>query len=210
MIQLLKRLKIVIDNFMRRHGLGRWRSETSKCRKRLAPYCQGYGIDIGAGGDPIVPTAIIVDLPSPYTMVGKSFVQLGGDARDLRWFQDNALDYVYSSHVLEDFENPGAVLTEWLRVIKPGGRLVVYCPDQQRYLSYCRKHRRQPNPHHHHADFSLSFVLNCLPSDRKYEIEHQNAAVDDYSWELVLKVTDTASKFLTRQGYDKNNTQTNA
>jgi len=186
MIQLLKRLKIVIDNFMRRRGLGRWRSETSKCRQRLSPFCAGSGIDIGAGGDPIVPTAVIVDLPSPYTTVGRKSVQLGGDARDLHWFKDGVLDYAFSSHVLEDFEQPEMVIREWLRVLRPKGRLILYCPDQQRYLTYCRKHRHTINPHHFHSDFSLAFVLNRLPAEIPCEVEYQNAEVDDYSWELVL------------------------
>jgi len=62
MIQLLKHIKLRFDGVMRMRGIGRWRSETSKCRSRLARYCVGAGIDIGAGGDPIVPTAVIVDL----------------------------------------------------------------------------------------------------------------------------------------------------
>ncbi len=187
MIQLLKRLKIVIDDFLRRRGVGRWRSETSKCRKRLAQFCTGAGIDIGAGGDPIVPTAIVVDLPTPYTVVGKSSVQLGGDARDLRWFKDGVLDYVFSSHVLEDFEETTAVLAEWLRVLKPGGRLIIYCPDQVKYADFCQRKGCPTNPHHVYADFSLAFVLNRLPASVPVEQLHADPSVDDYSWELVLR-----------------------
>ncbi len=45
-------------------------SETSKHRDLLAPYCAGYGIDIGFGGDPITPTALRMDLPQPYARTG--------------------------------------------------------------------------------------------------------------------------------------------
>ena len=45
-------------------------SQTSKCRPRLARYCQGYGLDIGPGGDPITNHAIRIDLESPYSTVG--------------------------------------------------------------------------------------------------------------------------------------------
>jgi len=41
-------------------------SETSKCRDSLAPFCNGDGVDIGYGGDPIVPNAICMDLPDSY------------------------------------------------------------------------------------------------------------------------------------------------
>src|SRR4030081_512897 len=84
-------------------------SETSKCRPRLASYCQGYGLDIGPGGDPITNHAIRVDLELPYSSVGQHPVQLGGDASELIWFRDKIFDFVYSSHVLEDFIDTGRV-----------------------------------------------------------------------------------------------------
>src|SRR6516225_5766892 len=108
---------------------GDYPSETSKCRGRLALFCTGYGVDLGFGGDPITETAIRVDLPQPYTHVGAYGIQLGGTATSLFWFNDGVLDYVYSSHLLEDFEDTQGLLKEWLRVLKIGGRLVLFCPD---------------------------------------------------------------------------------
>ena len=78
-------------------------SETSKCRARLSPFCLGYGLDLGFGGDPINTAAIRVDTPKPYAYTGDAPVQLGGDARVLHWFRDGVRDYIYSSHLLEDF-----------------------------------------------------------------------------------------------------------
>lgn len=164
------------------------RSETSLHRELLAPYCTGYGIDIGFGGDPITPSAIRMDMPSPYTAVGPAAVQLGGDCRALTWLNSGALDYVYSSHVLEDFpeEETGPILREWVRVLRPGGRLVLLLPDQQRYLRNClRVGLVNPdgivgNPHHSIAHFSLDYVdqtvaalgnlrkVNAYPSLRPY------------------------------------------
>src|SRR5512138_3131570 len=117
-------------------GHARWPSETSKCRARLSRYCAGSGVDIGPGGDPISPTAVRIDLPQPYSHVSDLPVQLVGDASDLRWFRDDVLDYVYSSHVLEDFEDTRAVLVEWLRVLRDGGNLVLFCPDEQAFRAY--------------------------------------------------------------------------
>ena len=104
-------------------------SETSKCRNRLAPFCTGYGLDLGFGGDPITNSAIRMDFPQPYTHVGDYPVQLGGKAEELYWFNNSVLDYIYSSHLLEDFIDTEQVLREWLRVIKPGGKLIIFCPD---------------------------------------------------------------------------------
>src|SRR3972149_2826407 len=105
-------------------------SETFRCRERLKKFCTGYGLDIGYGGDPIVPSAITVDLPKPYAKVGECPLNLGGDAGNLRWFRDTVLDYVYSSHLLEDFPayKTEAVLREWMRVLKPRGNLILYLP----------------------------------------------------------------------------------
>jgi predicted SAM-dependent methyltransferase len=142
------------------------RSETSRYRATLGPFCIGNGIDIGFGGDPITPTALRMDLPSPYTAVGKLPVQFAGDCRNLYWFADGALDYVYSSHVLEDFpeHETMSILREWTRVLRPGGRLVLLLPDQQRYLAYCRRAGQIGrdgtigNPHHSIDHFSLLYV----------------------------------------------------
>ncbi len=162
-------------------------SETSKCRARLAPFCTGYGMDIGPGGDPIVPAAVRMDLDKPYSHVGSMPVQLGGDCTDLKWFRDEVLDYVYSSHVLEDFEDTSAVMREWLRVIKPGGRMIIFCPDEQVYRNHCRQTGQPYNTCHVHADFSLAFVKERLAQMGGTKIIHEDPLVDIYSWEIVVE-----------------------
>ena len=79
------------------------KSETSKSKDILAPYCTGIGMDVGYGGEKVVPTAWAFDLPNPYTCVGEERQQLRGDCRKFPFLCDYALDYIYSSHVLEDF-----------------------------------------------------------------------------------------------------------
>lgn len=168
-------------------GKPRYPSETSKCRARLAPFCTGYGLDLGFGGDPISAAAIRVDMPQPYTQLGQSPVQLGGDARDLRWFRDGTLDFIFSSHLLEDFEDTAEVLREWLRVLRPGGRLVLFCPDEQRFRAYCRATGHPYNPHHKQEHFSLAFVQEVLRGLGQDRFIHAVPLIDHYSWELVCE-----------------------
>ena len=163
-----------------------YQSETSKCRARLAPYCVGNGIDIGPGGDPIVPAAVRVDLPSPYSQVGNMPVQLSGDATNLQWFRDGVLDYVFSSHVLEDFQDTEQVLREWIRVLKLGGKLVLYCPDEQVYRKHCKATGQPYNPAHVHAEFSLQWVKDRLATIGQTDVLHEAPLIDVYSWELVV------------------------
>ncbi|MBS0630853.1 MAG: methyltransferase domain-containing protein [Verrucomicrobia bacterium] len=172
-----------------------YRSETSKHRTEILPFCQGYGIDIGFGGDPINASAIRMDLPSPYAYTGDNPVQLGGDCRHLKWIADNSLDYAYSSHVLEDFDRTEteAVLREWIRVVRPGGLVVLLLPDQVRYVEDCRKRGEVSadgivgNPHHSIADFSMRYVLEVAARIGGVEKHHAIDQLGAYSFLLVLK-----------------------
>lgn len=164
-------------------------SETQHCRERLKVYCNGYGLDIGYGGDPIIPSAITVDLPQPYTTVGSAPLNLGGDARDLYWFRDEVLDYVFSSHLLEDFEEheTSFIIREWLRVLKIEGHLILYCPDEQIYREHCRKTGQPYNYGHKVDNFSLGYLKSVLLNMESIKIIHENAHCEDYSFEIVIK-----------------------
>jgi predicted SAM-dependent methyltransferase len=166
-----------------------YQSETSKHRDRLAAFCQGFGMDIGFGGDPITPTAIRMDFPTPYANTGGLGVQLGGDSRDLRWFKDGVLDFVYSSHVLEDFSatETEPVLREWTRVLKPGGRLILLLPDQQKYVEHCRRTGQWPNEHHSIANFSLTYVKAVAERIGNLKLQQGEEGIDEYSFFVVFE-----------------------
>lgn len=179
-------LKRVAKKILRR-GSKSYPSETSKCRARLLPFCVGYGVDLGFGGDPISPQAIRVDSPRPYADTGAYAVQLGGDATKLHWFRDGVLDYIYSSHLLEDFPDTEGVLREWLRTLKPGGNLIIFCPDEQIYREHCRRTGQMYNENHKHDDFSLEKVKGILKKIGGVKFIHEAPLVDIYSWELVAQ-----------------------
>lgn len=133
-------------------------SETSRHRHQVLPYTQGCGLDLGAGGDPVVPWAISVDLPaekaSEYgtTDFGQWPIHLRGNAfHGLHWFRDECLDWVFSSHLLEDCprEQWPNVLLEWGRVIRPGGHLMLLLPERERWQAALAA-GHPPNDAHRH------------------------------------------------------------
>lgn len=132
-------------------------SETSKYRKLTTKYCVGNGADIGSGGDPIVPNAIQVELPmeeySKYRSgdVHQSPIQWHGSAESLP-FKDKTLDFVYSSHLLEDFLHWKPLLLEWTRVLKKGGHLVILIPDKTLWEA-ALKRGQLPNCAHKHEGY---------------------------------------------------------
>jgi len=153
------------------------RSETAKCRRRLLPYCEGIGLDLGHGGDKIRPEAIGVDL---FKQADHDVV---GDVRNLFLFADESLDYVYSSHCLEDLEDTEGALREWLRPLKVGGHLVLYLPHRAFYPNVGTP---GANPGHKH-DFTPDDIEALLAAIGATEIVHRGTYPAEYSFELVAR-----------------------
>lgn len=167
--------------------------EVDKCRSELVGFCVGNGVDLGFGGHAIRPRAICVEREEGHlsraVVADPSPTHLIGDVCDLYWFADNVLDYVFSSHVLEDFADTQAVLREWVRVLKPNGYLVLFLPDQQRYVAHCQQNGSLPNQAHQHANFSLEYVRQCLPVNTYWYYHRDPVPYCPYSFELVVRKT---------------------
>jgi SAM-dependent methyltransferase len=67
--------------------------------------------------------------------VGEQFVAEGSD---LHVVPDGKYDFVLASHALEHIANPLRALTEWKRVLKAGGALLVIVPDKRRTFDHKR------------------------------------------------------------------------
>lgn len=111
-------------------------SETARYRSLTVPLCVGNGCDVGSGGDPVVPWAIQIELPEKeyaFYHSGDKRLQpthaFRGRADELP-FMNSVLDFVYSSHLLEDFLDWRPCLREWTRVLKKGGSLIILMPDK--------------------------------------------------------------------------------
>lgn len=164
-------------------------SETALAKPVLAQYCQGLGLDLGFGGDKIVPSALSFDTDPPYTHVGGDKQILKGDCRNLSFLCDESVDYLYSSHLLEDFwfKELDGILREWRRVLKVGGLLVTCCPDQQVYAKHCEVTGQPYNLAHKEALFSLSTFTEALTKVGNWETVYANPLVNTYSFHLVVR-----------------------
>lgn len=150
-------------------------------------------MDVGYGGEKIVDTAWAFDMPTPYTSVGSHRQQLRGDCRTFPFLCDNALDYIYSSHVLEDFtyEELTPIINEWRRCLKPNGLIITNCPDQQRFLAHCAATGQSINDNHKEPDFSLTnFKERVLKRTGFWEVVYEHDNFQEYSWLQVIKKID--------------------
>lgn len=143
-------------------------SETAKHLHETLPYLRGNGVDIGCGDDPVRPDCIAIDFPQEnyecYNGGGAtSKANLRAFADDLP-FKDHTLDWVYSSHLLEDFDFSEwpAILGEWVRVLKPGGTLVILVPDAVKWAAALAA-GQPPNCAHKHEPI-LGELSTLAPS----------------------------------------------
>jgi len=104
--------------------------ETDKIKYYAVPYTRGVGLDIGCGPKRIWPSSIGLD-----RFTSAEGASISCDVKDLNLFSNKTMDYVYSSHVVEDFVESETfdLLLEWWRVIKVGGYLVLYLPHEDLY-----------------------------------------------------------------------------
>ncbi len=112
--------------------------ESMKTRWRVVPFSRGYGLDLGCGEGKFMEGDFVIGVDSgkDVQMFNKAVnCQLVMDCKDLSRFSSGAFDFVFSSHLLEHFpysEVPG-ILREWLRVVRIGGNLILYLPNDTLY-----------------------------------------------------------------------------
>jgi len=111
-----------------------YKAESKKIVWEVAPYLRGRGLDIGAGDFKILPHAISVDNMN-HEQFGFSVKPdiLVESAEKLDVFGSQTMDFVYSSHTLEHISNYEGALREWWRLVKQGGYLILYLPDEDQY-----------------------------------------------------------------------------
>lgn len=138
----------------------------------------GRGIDVGCGDD-------IIDVPD---VVG--FDMQDGDANTLdEYFDADSFDFLHASQCLEHMRDPRTALKSWIRVVKPGGYLIITIPSWELYegmiwpsrfnpdhkSTFSLWQKGSPAPHHCHLpswlfeNFPECHVLRCELIDDNYD-----------------------------------------
>lgn len=160
----------------------------------------GYRGGAGQNALPIVPHAVGVDIDFP-----------GYDGVTLP-FENDSVDTVFTSHVLEHLDQPSQSLSDWYRVVRPLGCIIVIVPHQYLYekkmnmpSNWSMEHRRffspstllgivesalVPNSYRvrHLADNDSGFVYAIGPNAHSrgcYEIELVLQKLPPPGWELL-------------------------
>lgn len=131
-------------------------------------YCQGKGVDVGAGRWPFNNAKAIED-------------NLDENAYKIKEI-DNSLDFVFSSHNLEHLADWKVATREWYRVLKIGGNICLYLPHPVCAMwatGVNKQHLWSPNP---------LVVTNFLTAELKMTIKEFSGLPDGYlSFFIVAK-----------------------
>jgi len=92
-------------------------------------YFKGCGIDIGGRPDPL---SLYLEF-FPLMQSVRVWDLEDGDAQYMQSVDDEAFDFVHSSHCLEHIVDPLEALRNWVRIIRPGGYVILTVPDEDLY-----------------------------------------------------------------------------
>ena len=110
--------------------------EQSKSAKRRfdigafhSRYFVGHGIDVGGKPDPLGQYAGIFSR----MLSARTWDMEDGDAQYMEGVAENQYDFLHASHCLEHMVDVPVALGNWIRIVKPGGFLVITVPDEDLY-----------------------------------------------------------------------------
>jgi predicted SAM-dependent methyltransferase len=194
------------------------RTNMTVTREDLARrYLSGSGIEVGALIKPLrLPPDVTVrqvDYKSRADLIrddGPALRALGvdldripeidvvDDAGTLATFADGSLDFVIANHVLEHLEDPIAGLENFLRVLRPGGTLLLTLPDARHTFDarrerttvehLVRDHEEGPETSRRQHYEEWARLIEAVPedqvADRADEFAREDARHHFHVWEL--------------------------
>jgi predicted SAM-dependent methyltransferase len=180
-------------------------------------YLRGEGIEIGAMALPMrVPPGVVVrqvDRMTRAQLIATQGAAMRGvgdhperipeidvvdDAATLSTFDDASADFVIANHVLEHIEDPIAALGAMLRIIRPGGVLLLTLPDAQHTFDAARarttvehlradhEHGPERSRHDHYEEWArdIEGVGEAQIAQRVAQFAAQDARHHFHVWRL--------------------------
>ena len=135
---------------------------TYSVRDRTIPWLIGSGIDIGCGKEKVMEGCVGVDSNDDYG--DQSDADVVCDATDLAQFESDSFDWAFSSNCLEHIGNWEKALSEWVRVVGPGGIIFLYLP----WPDKCYPHSSENTPGH---------LWNPSPGILRVELERRGVDI---------------------------------
>lgn len=175
-------------------------SEAGKVIWDIVPYTRGLGFDIGCGSAKAFSHFIGLDNRTDTQMFG---IQMEPDmtipdASDLSIFASDKYDFAFSSHLLEHIKDFEKALTDWWRILKVGGYLVLYLPHKNFYPNIGVT---GANPDHKH-DFLPIDIIEAMKEIGTWDLvvnEDRNDkgcnGQEEYSFLQVFKKTDKGHNY---------------
>ena len=91
----------------------------------------GNGIDIGCGDDSVF--KFKSQFPAMSSVRQWDLDNGDSDAQYMKEISDETYDFIHSSHSLEHMNNYIEALSNWCRILRPGGNLILTIPDEEMY-----------------------------------------------------------------------------
>ena len=123
------------------------------------------GVDVGCGTTRIDDRIISIDVQPDWRYAN---AQLVWDCKDLDIFADGKLDFIFSSHCLEDFEDIQGVFSAWYRKLKVDGLMILLLPDMETGR-YPKVGEPKGNPSHR-TNVGKDFIADMM-KDLGYEYD---------------------------------------
>ena len=172
--------------------------EQRKTRWRTVPYCRGTGLDLGCGPEKFMDTkhVIGVDSNKDAALFGiQANPNVYADVTDLKIFATGSMDFAFSSHVCEHFplEQVPSILREWMRVIRVGGHLCLYLPDEDQYPKVGEPHANVDHKFNVNRDVILDAMKKAAVGFDLVEFE-KCSQDDEYSLWFVFRKDKNSNK----------------
>jgi predicted SAM-dependent methyltransferase len=164
-------------------------------RDIAAKYCVGRGVDVGCGSEKVIPSAIGVDTPEQYGIPGhpRTVATVTCPWLDVaRAFIPEQLDFVFSSHLLEDYEDRDLsfYLVTMFDALKRGGIFMVYLPIEAEYKAHCHATGRCYNAVHKQdwpgPEGFLATVTRLVPT-AAFAVVESGKGPGPYSFYVVMR-----------------------